>query len=117
MTLDEILSYCLAKPGVEETFPFDSTTLVLKVGGKMFLLTDIENPVSVNLKCDPEMAVELREKYDAVLPGYHMSKKHWNTVMLIGKYSQAEFLSWIDHSYDLVFSGLPLKLKQEISRQ
>lgn len=115
MNLEEIRKHCLAKPLVEETFPFDNRTLVFKVAGKMFLLTDVEEPVSVNLKCDPEKAVELREQYDAVLPGYHMSKKHWNTVLLTGRYPRKEFFEWIDHSYELVFNSLPAKIRKEIS--
>lgn len=111
MNLQEILEHCASKWGVEETFPFDKNTLVLKVGGKMFLLVDVENPFSINLKCDPEKAIELREKYDFVLPGYHMSKKHWNTVLLAGHYSRKELLEWIDHSYDLVFQSLPQKIR------
>lgn len=111
MKLDEILNHCLKKKGVEETFPFDQTTLVLKVFGKMFLLTDVDNPQSLNLKCNPEMALELREKYDSVLPGYHMNKQHWNTVMLDGNFTHAELLSWIDHSYELVFNSLPKKIR------
>ena len=111
MNLEEILAHCKAKPGVEETFPFDASTLVLKVFGKMFLLVDVDNPLSINVKCDPERALELREKYDTILPGYHMSKKHWNTVMLHGKYGKRELIEWIDHSYSLVFNSLPAKLR------
>jgi predicted DNA-binding protein (MmcQ/YjbR family) len=115
MRLDEILDHCLKKKGVEESFPFDANTLVLKVFGKMFLLTDIENPASLNLKCDPEKAIELREKYDSVLPGYHMNKQHWNTVMLNGTFSRNELFDWIDHSYDLVFNSLPKKVREQAS--
>lgn len=114
MNLEEIRKHCLAKPFVEETFPFDNRTLVFKVAGKMFLLTDVDQPVSVNLKCDPEKAMELRERFDSVLPGYHMSKKHWNTVLLEGNYSRKEFLEWIDHSYELVYQSLPSKIRKEI---
>jgi predicted DNA-binding protein (MmcQ/YjbR family) len=91
--------------------------LVFKVAGKAFLLTNISNPLSINLKCDPEIAVELREKYDTILPGYHMNKKHWNTVMLKGNYSNKEILEWIDHSYELVVSGLSAKVRQSLSNQ
>lgn len=111
MRLDEILEHCQKKKGVEETFPFDQNTLALKVFGKIFLLTDIVNPVSINLKCDPEKAMELREKYESVLPGYHMNKKHWNTVMLNGNFTKKELLEWIDHSYELIYNSLPAKLK------
>ncbi|MDN5211106.1 MmcQ/YjbR family DNA-binding protein [Fulvivirgaceae bacterium BMA12] len=99
--------YCLAKKGVTETFPFDEQTLVFKVMDKMFALTNVDNFVSVNLKCDPEKAVTLREEYEAVTPGYHMNKKHWNTIEMDGTISDNLIISWVDHSYDLVVSGLP----------
>jgi len=111
MNLEDILQHCTTKPGVEETFPFGPETLVLKVYGKIFLLADLENAVSINLKCNPEKAVELREKYHSVQPGYHMNKKHWNTVMLNGTYSRKELLEWIDDSYALVFNSLPAKTR------
>jgi predicted DNA-binding protein (MmcQ/YjbR family) len=114
MSLEEIRTHCLAKTGVTEEFPFDNQTLVFKVFGKLFLLTNVDNPVSMNLKCDPELAVELREKYDTIIPGYHMNKKHWNTVFVKGAYSGKELFSWIDHSYDLVFQSLPSKIRNQI---
>lgn len=116
MNLEQIRAHCLAKPGVEESFPFDAETLAMKVGGKLFLLTHIDQPVSINLKCDPELAIELREKFDTILPGYHMNKKHWNTVMLQGRYGPKEIISWIDHSYNLVFNALPKKIRIEFDR-
>ncbi len=107
MTFRDLYDYCRSKPGAEETFPFDETVLVFKVAGKMFALTNIERlPLSVSLKCDPERAVQLRERYAAVEPGYHLSKKHWNTIELDGSISDAEVFSWIDHSYNLVVQGL-----------
>ena len=115
MNLEEIRNHCIQKIAVTEEFPFDNETLVFKVAGKAFLLTNISNPISINLKCDPEIAVELREKYDTILPGYHMNKKHWNTVMLKGPYGKKEILEWIDHSYKLVFSGLSVKVRQSLS--
>ena len=116
MNAESYREYCLSKPGVTEGFPFDAETLVFKVMGKMFALADIDEFVSMNLKCDPEIAVELRERYeDTVLPGYHMSKKHWNTVMVDGALNDEELKHWIDHSYDLVVSGLPKKLKEELN--
>jgi predicted DNA-binding protein (MmcQ/YjbR family) len=83
--LEIIREHCLAKPGVEETFPFDEETLVLKVSGKMFLLTNIHNPESINIKCDPQKALELRATHEEIQPGWHMNKTHWNTVSLTGR--------------------------------
>lgn len=80
MNIEELREYCISKKDVTESFPFDETTLVFKVRGKMFALTDLEGELSINLKCDPDLAIELREKYPAVQPGYHMNKKHWNTI-------------------------------------
>ena len=97
-----------------EGFPFDETTLVFKVAGKMFALTDLEGDFSVNLKCDPELAVELRERYTCVLPGYHMNKKYWNTVLIDGSVPDKLLREWIDHSYEKVVEGLPKKLREKI---
>lgn len=104
MYLDEIREYCLGKPGVEETLPFGPDTLVYKVNGKMFLLTGFDNdPVSFNVKCDPDKAVELREEFSGcVLPGYHMNKKHWNTILVNGTLSDKQLREMIDESYNLV---------------
>jgi predicted DNA-binding protein (MmcQ/YjbR family) len=104
MHLDEIREYCLSKPGVEEALPFGPDVLVFKVGGKLFLLTGFDNdPVQFNVKCDPEKAIELREEFpDTVLPGYHMNKKHWNTVLVNGVLSTKQLRSMIDDSYALV---------------
>ncbi|MGH2575135.1 MAG: MmcQ/YjbR family DNA-binding protein [Ignavibacteria bacterium] len=115
MNLDFIRDYCLKKKGVTEEFPFDSSTLVFKVMNKCFLLTGISPPLSVNLKCDPETAIELRERYSAVTPGYHMNKKHWNTVEINGSIPPKLILKWIDDSYELVVNGLKKsdKLKLE----
>jgi predicted DNA-binding protein (MmcQ/YjbR family) len=107
MNIESYREYCLAKKGVTEDFPFDNETLVFKVGGKMFALTGIEQFKSINLKCDPERAVELREEYSGILPGYHMSKKHWNTVMMDGSVPMKLILQMIDDSYNLVLSSLP----------
>ncbi len=107
MTFETLHAYCSQKKGVTEEFPFDEDTLVFKVMGKMFALTSLERlPVSVNLKCDPERAIELRACYEAVQPGYHMSKKHWNTVICDGSIPDSEIREMIDHSYDLVVKGL-----------
>jgi predicted DNA-binding protein (MmcQ/YjbR family) len=107
MNLEAIRIYCLEKPGVSEGFPFDERVLVFKVCGKMFLLTDVERAESVNLKCDPEYAIELRERFSSVQPGYHMDKKHWNTVQIKGPHSEKDLFNWIDDSYNLVLKGIP----------
>lgn len=108
MDLEAIREYCLAKPGVEEYFPFDDVTLVFKVGGKMFALVGTDEiPLTINLKSDPEVALELRERYEAVVPGFHQNKKHWNTITLDGTVRPALVKQWIDASYELVLASLP----------
>ena len=104
MNIEELREYCLAKPNSTESFPFDNETLVFKVNNKMFLLASIESqPLQFNVKCNPEQAIELREQYPmAVLPGYHMNKKHWNTIIINGDLSLAQLQQFIDQSYDLV---------------
>ncbi|WP_294822302.1 MmcQ/YjbR family DNA-binding protein [uncultured Flavobacterium sp.] len=118
MTITDFYDYCLSKKGVTEHFPFDEDTLVFKVGGKMFALSSLsqweKNEPSVNLKCDPEKALELRAEYDAIQPGYHMSKVHWNTISINGDVPQKLLLELISHSYDLVFESLTKKLQSEI---
>ncbi len=114
MNFSEIHAYCVSKPAVEETFPFDKSTLVFKVMGKMFALININDPVSINLKCDPERCIELREEYEGIKPGYHMSKTHWNTVSLISGIPRDLIHELIDHSYDLVVASLPKKVKNEL---
>ncbi|HFB99777.1 MAG TPA: MmcQ/YjbR family DNA-binding protein [Phaeodactylibacter sp.] len=107
MNIEEFRNYCLAKKGVEETFPFDETTLVFKVMGKMFALTGLENEeFRVNLKCDPDRAEALREEYGDIKPGWHMSKKHWNTVYFENELEEELLCELIDHSYDLVVKKL-----------
>jgi predicted DNA-binding protein (MmcQ/YjbR family) len=106
MNIEEFREYCLKKKFVIESFPFDKTTLVFKVKGKMFALTDTEDAFSINLKCDPEKAIDLREHYPCVLPGYHMDKKHWNTVMMDGTVDDGIVKEWIDQSYDLVLKKI-----------
>jgi predicted DNA-binding protein (MmcQ/YjbR family) len=118
MNLETYYEYCLSKNGVTEHFPFDEDTLVFKVGGKMFALTSLSqwekgNP-SVNLKCDPEYAQELRAQYDAIQPGFHMSKVHWNTIAVNEGVSDQFVKELIDHSYELVFKSLTKKLQTEI---
>lgn len=107
MNIEEFHAYCLSKKGVEETFPFDETTLVFKVMGKMFALTGLDNiEFEVNLKCDPEYAIELREEYEDIRAGWHMSKKHWNTVKFENELNFDFLCELIDHSYDLVVKKL-----------
>jgi len=117
MNLEEIREYCLRKKGVTEDFPFDEETIVFKVLGKMFLLTNVNDiEISVNLKCEPELAIELRERYDSVQPGYHMNKKMWNTVKYNGEFSEKEFYQMIDHSYNEVVKKMTKKMQQELTQ-
>jgi predicted DNA-binding protein (MmcQ/YjbR family) len=103
MDLPDLIAHCLAKPGAEETTPFGPDHLVYKVGGKIFGLTSPDDfPPRVNLKCDPERALELRDRYDAIIPGYHMNKRHWNTLILDGSLPDKLIRELIDHSYLLV---------------
>lgn len=113
MNAEEVRMYCLSKKGVTESFPFDNETLVFKVADKMFLLMSLERqPVSFNVKCDPEKAIQLREEYpEEVLPGYHMNKVHWNTVIAGSGLSTQLLKSFIDDSYQLVVKSLS-KAKQ-----
>ena len=118
MNIEEFRDYCLSKKAVTEGFPFDETTLVFKVMGKMFALTDVEGEFKLNLKCDPEKAISLREKYpDHLLPGYHMNKKHWNTVVVDGSIPDKLLYEWIDESYDLIVLSLPKTKRQELKNE
>ncbi len=112
MDIDELRGYCLEKAHTSESFPFDNDTLVFKVAGKIFALASLENnPLSVNLKCDPEWALELREQHESIIPGYHMNKQHWNTVILDGSIPRQLLLELIDHSYNLIYRSLPQKTR------
>ncbi len=102
MNIETIREFCISKKGATEGFPFGEDTLVFKAGGKIFALVNLDGELSINLKCDPEFALELRERYSSVTPGYHMNKKHWNTVIINGSIPDKEIFSWIDHSYQLV---------------
>lgn len=104
----------MKKKGVTEEFPFDEETLVYKVMGKMFALTNLERFESINLKCDPELAIQLRESYDAVKPGYHMNKTHWNTITMDGSVSDRLVKEWIDLSYQLVVASLTKGKREEL---
>lgn len=115
MDIEYLRDYCLSLPHVTEDFPFGPENLVFRVGGKMFCLTDLEDGDRANLKCDPERAIELREQYQGVLPGYHMNKKHWNTVLFNQDYSDVQIKESIDHSYQLVLKSLPKKQRDALS--
>jgi predicted DNA-binding protein (MmcQ/YjbR family) len=115
MNIEDLRSYCIQKPFTEESFPFDSTTLVFKVAGKIFLLVNVDgDPLQFNIKCDPEKAIELREQYECVLPGYHMNKKHWNTIICDGTVQIKILKQWIDDSYELIVDSLPKKVREQI---
>jgi predicted DNA-binding protein (MmcQ/YjbR family) len=115
MTLDDLREYCLAKPATEETLPFGPDTLVFKVAGKMFAITGLdEEDLRVNLKCDPDRSVQLRERYEEIVPGWHMNKHHWNTVYIEnGDLSDGFVRELIDHSYDLIVASLTKKKRAE----
>ena len=116
MNIEEARNYCLSKPHTKESFPFDNTTLVFKVGNKMFALLpldEIDNP-SINLKGEPELNIEYREQYEGINPGFHMNKKHWNTVQLESDIDDSLIKEMIDNSYSLIVKQLPLKLKKEL---
>lgn len=114
MDIEAFRKYCLQKKAVSEEFPFDHETLAFKVMGKIFALTHVDAFESINLKCDPQRALELREAYEEVLPGYHMNKKHWNTVMLNGRLGDQLLMELIDHSYERVAATLPLKVRKSL---
>jgi len=102
MDIESLRDYCISKKNATESFPFGDDTLVFKTNGKIFALVNLEGDLSINLKCDPVFAIELRERFTSVTPGYHMNKKHWNTVQLDGSVPDKEIFSWIDHSYEQV---------------
>lgn len=112
MDIELLREECLSLPYVEEKFPFDEYTLVFYVGSKLFALTDLQTPNSVNLKCDPEQAIELRERYMGIVPGYHMNKKHWNTVAFNADVSDKLILELLHNSYQLVWNKLPRKERE-----
>jgi predicted DNA-binding protein (MmcQ/YjbR family) len=115
MDLPDVIAHCLRMIGAQETTPFGPDALVYKVAGKMFAVTVPEDfPPRINLKCDPERAAELRDEYRGIKPGWHMNKKHWNTVMLDGSVPPKLVRKLIEHSYQLVVDGLPRKLREEV---
>ena len=118
MNIEALYEFCASLKGTTEEFPFDQETLAFKVGGKIFCLTGLDrwesgNP-AINLKCNPEKAVALRQEYEAVAPGYHMSKVHWNTIAFNQDASDKLILEWLQESYNLVFASLPKKIQKEI---
>lgn len=117
MNIEEYRDFCLSLAATSEEFPFDQKTLVFKVCGKMFALTDIDSFKSINLKCEPERAIELREKHPAVRPGFHMNKKHWNTVDIDGSLTMKQLQEMILHSYERVIDGLPKKVRDELKNE
>ena len=115
MNVEDFRTYCLAKKYVTESFPFDKETLVFKVANKMFALLSLEKiPPSANLKCDPERAIELRDCFPEIIPGYHMNKKHWNTVEIDSGLQNDFVCKLIDHSYELIVQSLPKKVQKEL---
>lgn len=114
MNIEELRDYCLQKPGASEDLPFGDQTLVFKIGGKIFLLVGLERGDRFNAKCDPEWAIELREQHHEIVPGFHMNKKHWNTVAMDGRLKFSFLKELIDHSYNLVLASLPKKQREEL---
>ncbi len=117
MNVEELRLYCLSKKAVTESFPFDESTLVFKVMGKIFALMSLESDLSINLKCQPEKAIELREHYPSVVPGYHMNKTHWNTVYIDGTLEDKLICHWVDDSYNLIVESLTKKQKEELLKE
>jgi predicted DNA-binding protein (MmcQ/YjbR family) len=117
MDLERFREYCLKKRGATEDTPFGEDVLVFKVAGKMFALAALDEiPATANLKCDPDLALELRDRYEQVQPGYHMNKKHWNTVEIDSGIAEAELRRMIDHSYELVVESLPKVARAKLKR-
>lgn len=114
MNIEELREYCLRKPGAGESFPFGEQTLVFKVGGKIFLLAGLGEGNRFSAKCDPDLAVELRERHEEVQPGYHLNKRHWNTVRMDGGLKAKEIREMVDHSYEIVVRALPKKVREGI---
>ena len=116
MNIEELREYCLSRKGVTEDLPFGDDTLVFRLMNKIFALVNLEGEMHLNLKCDPQKAIELREEYPAILPGYHMNKNHWNTLIIDGTLKKELVLSLIDHSYDLILGSLPKSKKEQFEK-
>jgi len=116
MNIEDFREFCLSFPMVTESFPFDDKVLVFKVANKMFALSDVEEYEYINLKCDPERAIMLREEYEEIKPGYHMHKKSWNSVFITGSLDDDFIRELITHSYDMIVSGMPKKTQAEINQ-
>jgi predicted DNA-binding protein (MmcQ/YjbR family) len=114
MNIEDVREFCLSLNGVTECFPFDETTLVFKVGGKMFCLTDLEGELSVNIKNVPEKNIQLREEFSSVSPGYHMNKIYWNTVKIDGSIPESLIKDWIRESYRIIVDSLPKSKQNEL---
>ncbi len=115
MNLTLLRAHCLAKQGATEGHPFGPGVLVMKVGGKIFaIIGEDDQPISISLKCEPEIAIFLRDAYPAVQPGYHLSKRHWNTITIDGSIDDRIILDWVDDSYDLVVDGLSRQVRAQI---
>ncbi len=117
MNIEELREHCLSYKAVTEHFPFDEVTLVFKVGGKMFALIPLDNPqAQITLKCDPEKAIALRERFGSIIPAYHFNKKHWNSVIMSDEISEKLIKELTLHSYELVINGLTKKVRQELDQ-
>lgn len=116
MNIEDFRDFCLGLPGAVEETPFGPDTLVFKVGGKIFALTNLQTFESINLKCEPELAVDLRERYDFVLPGFHMNKKHWNTILIGAGATNSQMHEWIMHSYKLIVAALPQLIRTQMEQ-
>lgn len=114
MDAETLRLFCLSLPHCTEDLPFDEHTLVFRIGGKIFALLPLDTGDSVNLKCDPDRSIELREIHEDIRPGFHMNKKHWNTILLNGSLSDSLLSELVRHSYELVKNGLPLKIRSEL---
>jgi len=114
MNIEEYRDFCFSLPGTTEETPFGPDTLVFKVGGKIFALTDLQTFASFNVKCEPERAVDLRERYDFVRPGFHMNKKHWNTILIGAGATDGQLREWLTDSYELIVAALPKAVREEL---
>jgi predicted DNA-binding protein (MmcQ/YjbR family) len=115
MNIEDFRNFCLSLPGTTEGFPFGGDVLVFKVAEKMYALARVDDFQSISLKCDPALAQDLRERYPSVTPGYHLNKKHWNSIAIPGELSQDELRHWIRHSYQLVVTTLPKAVQQQLA--